>query len=45
MKKLINTIKKNDITDNIGIIVVATLILPMLSFVVIELINGASIHM
>ena len=45
MKNLINTIKSNDTTDNIGLVIVTTLIVPFLSFVVIELINGATIHM
>lgn len=45
MSNLINTIKNNDATDNIGLVVVATLIIPFLSFVVIELLNGATIHM
>jgi hypothetical protein len=45
MSNLINTIKNNDTTDNIGLVVVATLIVPFLTFVVIELLNGATIHM
>ena len=45
MSNLMNTIKNNDTTDNIGLVVVATLIVPFLTFVVIELLNGATIHM
>jgi hypothetical protein len=45
MKNLINTIKTNDKTTNTGLAVVILLILPFLSLVVIELLNGATIHM
>jgi len=45
MKNLINTIKTNDKTTNTGLAVVTLLILPFLSLVIIELLNGASIHM
>lgn len=45
MSNLINTLKENDSTTNFGLVIVATLIVPFLSFVVIELLNGATIHM
>ena len=45
MRNLINTIKTNDKTTNTGLAVVTLLILPFLSFVIIEIINGAKIYM
>lgn len=45
MQNLINTIKTNDKTTNTGLAVVTLLILPFLSLVIIELLNGATIHM
>lgn len=45
MKNLINTIKTNDTTDNIGIVIVTLIIIPFLSNVVFHLLNGATIHM
>jgi len=45
MSNLINTIKNNDTTDNIGILIVGLVIIPFLGNVVFHLLNGATIHM
>ena len=45
MKNLVNTLKNNDLTTNIGLGIVTTIVIPFLSFVVIEIINGAPIHL
>ena len=45
MKNLVNTLKNNDSTTNIGLGIVTTIIIPFLSFVVIEIINGAPIYL
>ena len=44
MKNLINTIKTNDKTTLTGLAIVTGLILPMLSFIIIEIINGTKIY-